>query len=89
MKKLHRILVPSKESQLLVHISPLSCPVLQYGLEVLFGNSVVLLMCSASLELAPFIEHFSFKKLQEVGSGKWNGYCIIVICIWTKTASLI
>jgi len=41
----------------LVHISP-SCPVLQYSLEVLFGNAVVLLMCSASLEWAPFIKCF-------------------------------
>ena len=82
-------MVPSKESQLLVHISALSCPPLQYGLEVLFGNADVLLMCSVSLEWAPFIERFGFGKLQEVGSCKWDGFCVIVICIWRKTASLI
>jgi hypothetical protein len=51
------------------HISPLSCLVLQYGLEVLFGNAVVLLMCSASSEWAPFIEHFGFEKKWVLGNG--------------------
>lgn len=38
--------------------------------EVIFGNAIVLLICSASSEWAPCIERFSFEKLQDVGSGK-------------------
>jgi hypothetical protein len=43
--------------------------VLQYGLEVLFGNTVLLLMCSASSEWVPFIEHFSFEKKWDLANG--------------------
>ena len=66
IEKITQNLGPVKESHLLVNISPLSCPVLQYGLEVHFGNAVVLYI----IRMGSFHQVFQFWKVTR--SGIWQ-----------------